>query len=92
MQQGPGQRQQDRTELAGYLYLRLDCWRDNSDLHNCYLKRDFRYLEPPGPHSTHMSGALAEAPPSPSPPRLIDDNLGHQFHPVPGVPLSQPGN
>ncbi|MFB6720178.1 GNAT family N-acetyltransferase [Kribbella sp. NPDC056345] len=82
-----------RTESTGDLYLRLDCWRDNTGLHNYYLRRGFQYIDT-RPHPIRMSGALFERSAElrlaqSAPLRLIDGNLGHQFHPVPGVPRSQ---
>ncbi|MFI6681997.1 GNAT family N-acetyltransferase [Kribbella sp. NPDC050470] len=77
-----------RTELSGNLWLRLDCWRDNSGLHKYYLDRGFRYLTTRS-HPTRMSGALFERLAelrlaSNAPLRLIDHNLGEQFHPATG--------
>ncbi len=50
-----------RAELAGSLWLRLDCWRDNIRLHDYYLRRGFRYLET-RTHPVRMSGAMFERP------------------------------
>jgi GNAT superfamily N-acetyltransferase len=50
-----------RSEMAGALWLRLDCWRDNRGLHKYYLDRGFHYLTT-RTHPTRMSGALFERP------------------------------
>jgi len=50
-----------RTELAGDLWLRLDCWRDNAGLHKYYLDRGFQHLTT-RTHPVRMSGALFERP------------------------------
>jgi GNAT superfamily N-acetyltransferase len=75
-----------RTELAGDLYLRLDCWRDNAGLHK-YLDRGFHYLTTRS-HPTRMSGALFERPAevrlaTKTEAQLIDHTLGGEpFPPV----------
>lgn len=84
-----------RTELAGYLWLRLDCWRDNTGLHRYYLDRGFQYLTT-RTHPVRKSGALFERPAelrlaNKRRVRLIDHTLGGELFPsVPGVPASQP--
>ncbi len=75
-----------RCELAGQLWLRLDCWRDNLGLHKYYLDRGFRHLDT-RTHPTRMSGALFERPAElrlaqNAPVRLIDHSLNEQFHPA----------
>jgi GNAT superfamily N-acetyltransferase len=50
-----------RTEMAGGLWLRLDCWRDNTGLHKYYLDRGFQYLTT-RTHPVRMSGTLFEKP------------------------------
>lgn len=72
-----------RTELAGQLWLRLDCWRDNLGLHKYYLDRGFQYLTT-RPHPTRMSGALFERPAelrlaSSKSTNLVDHTLGGNF-------------
>jgi GNAT superfamily N-acetyltransferase len=75
-----------RTELAGNLWLRLDCWRDNVGLHNYYLQRGFTHLETRS-HPVRMSGALFERPAElrlvkePTI-RLIDETVGKTSFPT----------
>jgi GNAT superfamily N-acetyltransferase len=75
-----------RTELAGNLWLRLDCWRDNTGLHKYYLDRGFQYLTT-RTHPTRMSGALFERPAelrlaTSRQAKLIDHTLGGEPFPV----------
>lgn len=50
-----------RAELAGSLWLRLDCWRDNTGLHAYYGRRGFTHLDTRS-HPIRKSGALFERP------------------------------
>jgi GNAT superfamily N-acetyltransferase len=84
-----------RTEMAGGLWLRLDCWRDNTGLHKYYLDRGFQYLTT-RTHPIRMSGALFERPAelrlaTNCSAKLVDHTLGGEIFPaVPGVSASQP--
>lgn len=75
-----------RTELAGNLWLRLDCWRDNTGLHKYYLDRGFHYLTT-RTHPVRMSGALFERPAElrlarQTAVRLVDHNMGGEYFPA----------
>lgn len=76
-----------RTEMAGGLWLRLDCWRDNFGLHKYYLDRGFQYLTT-RTDPVRMSGALFERPAelrlaTNRPAKLVDHTLGREPFPNP---------
>lgn len=83
----------DRADMVGALWLRCDCWRSNTKLHDFYLRRGFRQVdvrEAPG----RKSGALFERPaetrlaPAQDRFRLIDDTMAPQL--LPGVDRYDP--
>lgn len=74
----------DRADMVGALWLRCDCWRSNTQLHEFYLKRGFYQVdvrEAPG----RKSGALFERPAElrlaavQDRFRLIDDTMAPQL-------------
>lgn len=69
-----------RAEMAGALYLRLDCWRSNTGLHRYYQDRGFRAVDvriAPGRQSGALFERVAEVRTAGGDTRnrLIDDTL-----------------